>query len=296
MRFSIVLLMLIAAVCYLWGDDMRIVNTKTGKDITLQNMAKELANYDIIFFGEFHDNTTIHNLQKDLLPLIDGKKELILSFEMFERDVQPVLDSYLTGKITETTFLENSRPWGNYDPDYKPLIEYAKSHNLKAVAANVPRRYAGKMARLGLDFLDELEPEEMAWIAKSITAPDDAYKKAFFTTMDTGSDTHGMMTAQTDLENMYRAQCLKDDTMAESIVMAIQANPKAMLIHYNGDFHSRSFLGTVSRVQSALPKLKIAVISPIYEADLQLFKPVKEDLDSGNYLILLPVPEKGGDE
>ena len=55
--------------------------------------------------------------------------------------------------------------------------------------------------------------------------------------------------------------------MAESIVSALKMKPKARVIHFNGDFHSKSFLGTASRIQEMLPKKKVAVISPSSRED-----------------------------
>lgn len=292
MKQCLVMLLLLLGVTLVYAQDYRIVKAAGNKTISLQQMAKELKKYDLIFFGEFHDNSTLHHMQKELLPLIQDKKELILSFEMFERDVQDLLDAYLAGEISEADFLAGSRPWGNYDPDYKPLIEYAKANKLKALAANVPRRYAGKLARQGLSFREELDEHELDWISKEITAPDDEYKKAFLATMmGNGSEGHGMMGGNDALELMYLAQCLKDDTMAESIITAIKPKPKgkARVIHFNGDFHSHAFLGTVSRVRQDLPKLKIAVISPIYHPQWQSTSSQADKL-AGTYLIYLPEP------
>jgi len=292
----IFLLITLLSLSLAWADDLRIVQVKDGKTLTLQDLGKALEAYDLIFFGEFHDNSTLHQLERDILPLLDGKRELVLSFEMFERDVQSVLTDYVEGKIDEANFLENSRPWGNYDPDYKPLVEYAKEHKLKAIAANVPRIYAGKLARQGMEFLEELDAEERGWLAAKITAPDDAYKSAFYAYMGADSSPmHAMNAEMNTIEPMYQAQCLKDDTMAESIVFALKAKPKSRLIHFNGDFHSRAFLGTVSRVMEALPKLKIAVISPVYTPAWQTQNPNEDDNQAGTYIIFLPEPLEGGD-
>jgi hypothetical protein len=62
---------------------------------------------------------------------------------------------------------------------------------------------------------------------------------------------------------MFAAQCLKDDTMAESIFYFLQSHPKTQVIHYNGDFHSAAHLGTAEKLARLNPQLKIAVISPI---------------------------------
>src|SRR3954467_8455063 len=67
--------------------------------------------------------------------------------EMFERDVQIVLDEYLSDLITEQHFLASSRPWGNYKTDYRPLVELAKEKHLDVIAANAPRRYVNMVSR-----------------------------------------------------------------------------------------------------------------------------------------------------
>lgn len=293
MRFAIIIIILLM-VGMVQGKDLRIIRTENAKELDTAMLAKDLGKYDIIFFGEFHDNQALHQLQSDILPLLDSRNELILSFEMFERDVQSVLDAYLKGDISEEEFLAQSRPWGNYATDYRPLIEYAKLHTLPAVAANVPRVYAGKLARQGMSFMEELTDEERAWLAKDITAPEDAYQQAFYELM--GGQNSPMHAMNNNLLPLYQAQCLKDDTMAESIVEAMKAKPKAKLIHFNGDFHSHAFLGTVSRVRAALPKAKIAVISPIYTEEWQNIQLNSEDAKAGTHIIYLAQPREGDEE
>ncbi|MCD8480920.1 MAG: preprotein translocase subunit YajC [Candidatus Cloacimonetes bacterium] len=120
--------------------------------------------------------------------------------------------------------------------------------------------YAGRTARNGWDFVDNLPIEERKWIAQNLTAPLDKYREEFMLTMQRMGGDHF---SEGYLENYYQAQCMKDDTMAESIVMAMAYHKKSRVIHFNGVFHSQEFLGTVSRVRKALPKARIAVITPI---------------------------------
>lgn len=69
---------------------------------------------------------------------------------MFERDVQEVMDEYLTGCIRQQDMLQDSRPWPNYLSDYAPLVELAKANSIPVIAANAPRRYVGMVGRGGL--------------------------------------------------------------------------------------------------------------------------------------------------
>ena len=290
MKYIIVILIIIMNLAILSAEEYRIVDSRTGKTLSLQQMANELKKYDLIFFGEYHDNTTLHKLERELLPLLDTKRELILSLEMFERDVQSDLDAYIENWLTEDEFLAKSRPWSNYQDDYRPLIEYAKQKKLTVIAANIPRSIAGKMARTGPDFTDTLPEEDKKWLPNKISYPDDSYKKAFLETLE---NMHSPM-MNNNPDWLYQAQCLKDETMAESIVNALKMKPKARVLHFNCDFHSRYFSGTVSRVQEILPKMKIAVISPSYSENWQTANLTAEEKNAGTYIIFLPI--QGGEQ
>jgi uncharacterized iron-regulated protein len=264
-----------------------IIRSSDMSRIKLSELTEDLMQYDLIFFGEHHGNQDLHALQKDILPgLIRDERNLILSFEMWERDTQDLLDAFLKAEITEESFTDESRAWPNY-ADYRPLILFAKEHDLTSIAANVPRIYASRTAREGWDFVRDLPPNERELIAQDLTAPDDQYKKEFMHAMNAMS-AHTM--DRESMDRFYMAQTIKDDTMAESIVRALRSSPDSRLIHFNGDFHSRSFLGTVSRVREALPKIKIAVLTPARDSgNISDLKPeVAQAI--GTHIIVLPTP------
>lgn len=244
-------------------DDYKIYQAGNSKPVNIQKMAKKLAKYDVIFFGEWHDDVLLHELEAELLPLLSKNNEMAVSLEMFERDVQDILNKYLEDEISEASFLENSRPWPNYKSDYRPLVEYAKENKQDVLAANVPRRYAALINKQGVEALYTIPEEEKQFVAKELKTLDNQYKKQFMNTMMENMGHRNAMNMKGMLDNIYAAQCLKDDTMAESIHEYLQKNPKKQVIHYNGSFHSESHLGTANKLKLLNPKLKIAVISPI---------------------------------
>ena len=269
----------------------RIFSNNAGKDITLDELGRELMAYDVIFFGEEHGNPTLHQLQRELLPCLQKTgQSLILSFEMWERDTQSVLDAFLASEITEDDFVKRSRVWNNYPSDYRPLIMFAKEQQLQTIAANVPQVYAAMVARGGWDFIHDLPLEQRKMIATRLNAPDDAYRASFYETMNRMG---GHVFDKTILENYYKAQCMKDETMAESIYMALQEHPDARVLHFNGTFHSQDFLGTVARLQTLAPELKIAVISPMPHDDWRELMPDQNQIKAGTHLILLPKDNDG---
>lgn len=262
MKLFIIMIIITMSFGALHAQAYQLIEAKTGKKLSLQKMAGKLMKADVIFFGEYHDNDTIHQVQKELLPLLyKAKKKMIVSFEMFERDVQKDLDSYLEGGLSEEQFLERSRPWPNYSTDYKALLDFAKSKGLTVIAANVPRWIAGQVARASLASLEELSSEDKMNVAISIDASEGEYKQKFLATMQ-ANGMHNGFGDEALYERLYQAQCVKDDTMAESIAQYKERFPKSTIIHFNGDFHSAGRLGTVERLKNRMPKLIIMVISP----------------------------------
>src|SRR3990172_13241776 len=122
---------------------MQYLMTNQGKLLSLEEAFEFLMDYNVIFIGEVHELRVAHEAELAILTgLSEGDPNLVLALEMFERDVQYILDAYLKGQISEHTFLERSRPWPNYQEDYRPLIELAKKQGIPVIAANVPRRAA----------------------------------------------------------------------------------------------------------------------------------------------------------
>ncbi len=281
--------LLLLVACELFAVEITILSSETKARLELQELGQDLRNYDVIFFGEWHGEKPLHKLQRELLAELQrDDRALILSFEMWERHSQEYMDAYLADEISEAEFIKLSEAWSNYE-DYQPLIHFAKEHKLKVVAANVPRPYASRTAKEGWDFVRKLPREERLLIAGKLTAPADDYRKAFFQTM---GDMSAHPLKAENLEKMYQAQCIKDDTMAESIAFALKENPAAQVLHFNGDFHSRNFLGTVSRLQSAMPALKIAVLSPLWAENMDKFELDNKAAAAGTHIILLPSPDK----
>ena len=268
-------------------QEYKIIDSKLNSEIELKEMVEKLGDYDVIFFGEFHENRILHALEFELLKMFHtNNKNLIVSMEMFERDVQKILDKYLSNEISEEEFLKNSRPWPNYETDYKPLIEFAKENELTVVAANIPRRYANMISKQGLNALDSLSLDEKNFVTKKHIVFEDEYKERFIKTMKeemvhSSKMPKGLMM---NFDLLYAAQCIKDDTMAESILKYHRIPPRRKVIHFNGDFHSAKHLGTAQKIQVLEPMLKVAVISPLGCEDEFIWE--DENLLKGEFLIL----------
>ncbi len=253
----------------------RIVSPAVRSDVTMPQMLDRLSHADVVFFGEQHDDLETHRAEAETLDAISRLgRPVVLSLEMFERDVQPVLNDYLAGRINEPDFLARTRPWANYATGYRHLIELARAHHWPVVAANVPRPLASAVGRKGIAALDSLTPAEHLAAARETVCPMDDYYARFMNEMHAlstgsgGSADPGGSLPTAMAERFYLAQCVKDETMAESIVKAKHAAPRdAIVVHFDGAFHSDYAQGTVARVERREPSWDVVVISAVPVTD-----------------------------
>ena len=254
----------------------RIVLPATRAAITHDRMIEHVARADVVFFGEQHGDPETHRAETAILDALGRTgRPLILSLEMFERDVQRVVDDYLAGRVSEADFLARSRPWPRYATDYRPLVELAKARGWPIIAANVPRPVASAVARGGLGALDTLSAANRVHAARTLSCPADDYRARFLEEMRghvpaSGSavESSGDSLPTAAAERFYVSQCVKDETMAESIVDALRRAPRnAIVLHVNGAFHSDYAQGTVERVRRRVPDRALVVISAIPARD-----------------------------
>lgn len=165
------------------------VYTADGTAIDLDAIVAAMDTVQVAFIGEQHDDPIAHALQATLLTEAyalarQQDRPMALSLEMFERDVQPIVDEYLAGLITEQHFRDDARPWQNYETDYRPLVEFAKAHAMPVLAANAPRRYVNRVSRLGPDALADLPPTALATLPPlPYPGPSPAYREAWMSLM-----------------------------------------------------------------------------------------------------------------
>ena len=215
----------------------------------------EAERYDILFVGENHGAQETHDAERIILTgLSERHPNLVLALEMFERDVQAVLDDYLTGSLPENQFLELARPWPNYQEDYRPLIEFAKANSISVIAANVPRRAAAAVAAA-----NEVSADVMG--VDSDDLPDTLhldsadYFERFKAMIQGMSDAAPMK--RMHIDGLYKAQVLKDAVMAASLEPFLDRP----ILFCCGQFHCDYHLGIPYQLEKNFPGLNIAVIT-----------------------------------
>ncbi len=264
----------------------KIYNLRTQKSTDLKTIVDDFAKADVILFGEEHNDSIAHLAEADFLKLahLQLKDKLSLSLEMFESDVQLILNEYLSGLIKEKNLIKDARVWNNYE-DYKPLLDFALAQKISVIAANAPSRYTNLVSRKGLASLNSLSNEAKRFIAPlPIDTLAGKYHENFISLMG-GNHMGGMQ--------IYQAQNVWDATMAHFINEEVKKGKK--VLHINGRFHSDEKLGIAAQLlnieKKSGRKIKTLNISCFSSEDYE--NPNLEKYTYlGDYLILTPPASK----
>jgi uncharacterized iron-regulated protein len=284
--------------------DFVLVETQMGdvapRVVSLDEVIDDLAQYDVVFVGEAHGHATNHFVQSKLFSGLYGhNNDIALSMEQFERSAQPIVDQYLAGEIGEETLKHEGNAWDHYSQSYRPMVEFAKQNGLSVIASEVPGNMVSCVGEEGPAFLDRLEGEPRNWIATELHLQDGPYKDRYYSFLEKTAGHsvggEGMTEEEKAEQRFYRfaAQVSRDDTMAESIALHLDANPGRKVMHIDGSFHSAALLGTVERLKIYKPELTVANVHPVLVEDPE--NPVFDAslVGEGQYLLIIyPVPKQ----
>lgn len=274
-----------------------------GSPASLDDVVAAMGSHEVVYVGETHDDPTAHFLENELLtrayatygaPAAESGAEarpIALSLEFFQRDVQPILDEYLDGLITEKAFLKDSRPWPRYETDYRPMIEFSRENELAVVAANSPRRYASRVTLHGRESLADLSAEAKAtlaplpygeaseeyraqWIQMIIKVMEEERMKcgepipeAELAALPSGGNAHGNMGGQ------LHSQVLWDATMAYWLTDHLVRHPDALVLHMVGSFHVARGTGIPEQVERYRPGTSSMIVMLRAVSDIDAFEP-----------------------
>ncbi len=245
----------------------RIYSVKLAKEVSINDIADDMKNNDVLFYGEEHNDSVTHYLENKIFETLFQKysNTMTLSMEMFERDVQLIMNEYLTSDIRERNFKKDARVWSNYR-DYRPMVEFCKTNKLDVICANAAGRYSNLAGRKGQNALMKLPLE-----SKKFFAPlpyDTASGKYYAKLMDlsghgTSTDTAKRATPVTGMGNfsLITAQSLWDATMAYSISEYLKLHKTKKVFQVNGRFHSDERFAVVTQLKKYSPKTRVLVIS-----------------------------------
>lgn len=232
-----------------------------GRDIETDSFLESIAKCRLVFLGEIHSVPQIVALQAAVMAKmasLPGKLHVI--FEHFSFEMQEILEDYQSNEITFEEMVDRYKDIGteghNLQP-YKPLLEHAKQceeGTVKLHAGFVPRTYARQLMK---------ESESAAlkaasqWLQPNTTRLEGSeFHYNLFESMLSGRNIHDGTPPVDQFQGIFKAQLLKDITMAYKINSLIrESNEEERFLVIAGNGHLSYYQGVPERVLAENPHL-----------------------------------------
>lgn len=236
----------------------QIVATRDGKVSTIDDIAKAADGKRFIFLGENHATRPHQQLQADIIAaLVKRGRKVAIGLEMYTRPKQDWLDQWSAGTLEEADFLEKSEwktQWGYPFEFYKPVFDVAKSNKLPMIALNVPRdwvRQVGRKGPMGLTTEAKLQ------LPAELFLGNQSHRDVFAALMG------GHPPTGPAGENMYSAQVLWDEGMADTALKWLErtpTDPQTVFVVIAGSGHVMYSQGINYRIQRRTKQRGITVV------------------------------------
>lgn len=267
-----------------WPGQIR--DLRNNSTATVADVARAAAGHRFVYLGESHDQLSHHKMQAAVIDaLVAAGRDVIVGFEMLTRPVQDRLDGWTLGWWSEDEFLRQidwQTQWGMDFALYRPVFEAVRRHRLPMVALNVPRAWVRTVGREGFGALGE---EERAQVPEPYLG--NADHRAVFSALMGGHPTGGRG------ENIYAAQVLWDEAMADSALRYLDRFPRSrntVMVMIVGSGHAMYGQGINWRVWRRTGELGLSLI--MTTAD----RPITVSRGLGDFVFVAPSADAGGQE
>lgn len=240
-------------------DSTLTIYSRSGDRVPLEDIVEAAKGKKLVCVGELHGQSESHRMEALLLKALHAMhgEQLALGMEMFEADVQPIIKEYFLGLINTKSFESESRVWNNY-ADYRPIVEFAKTHGIALIATNIPRRYANSVYHHDIGVIDQFPEYALQFMPELPLQVD--------TTLQSYQALKNMVPGHAGQKMLY-SQAIKDATMAKNIERQLEDHD--CVLHLNGAYHTDHKEGIISHLRQ-LAADDILVLTTILDENLDL--------------------------
>ena len=184
-----------------------------------------MAGRAVVLLGEQHDDMDHHRWQLQTLATLHTlRPSMVIGFEMFPRRVQPALDRWVAGELTEAEFLQQAewgKVWSMPAELYLPLFHFARLNRIPMLALNIDAELTRRIADKGWDGVPEGEREGVGRPAAALPAYEDflfeIHSQHAHMRMH-GKDEGKPARSDAGFRNFVESQLAWDRAMAEALV------------------------------------------------------------------------------
>ncbi len=207
------------------------VSPKTGEPIAATEVIADAAKAPAVLLGEQHDRADNHLWQLAVSEQIFAlRRDIVMGFEMFPARLDPVLEEWSQGKLSEDEFLEKAEwktVWG-FDPElYMPLFRFCKENQILMIGLNCRRAL---VSEVGADTWEGVPMENREGLTPACPASP-AYREYLFQITGGVRETRKAQSADDpNFDRFVRAQQTWDRAFACRIAdVALQPNPPLVI-------------------------------------------------------------------
>ncbi len=223
------------------AESIRLLDGKTGEDLALASIVKNLKPGSVVLLGEQHGFKFHAEQQLQVIKMAQEMGRLAsVGLEFFEYPFQPQVHDWRVGDLGEADFLSQIG-WGSISFDFYRAQARAPRLGIEGLLAlNAPRRLTSKVARAGLA---SLTPAEQALLPPRFERGNARYFERF-------KEAIGHLPDPTKAENYFMAQSIWDDTMAWRAADFLRLHPEQILFVVVGEFHVQYGGGLPDRLRA----------------------------------------------
>jgi uncharacterized iron-regulated protein len=226
---------------------------------TLNTIIPRLAEKQVVFIGETHDQFAHHLAQLEIIRRLHAiHDDLVIGVEYFQVPFQQALDAYITGQSTEEELLKQTEYFERWRFDYRlyrPIMRYAREHSIPLIALNIPAEISRKVARSGIE---SLSAAERAQIPREIDRSDQAYRERLRAVFETH---RARDAAPGSFDHFVDSQLLWDEGMAETAAKYLRRHPGRHMVILAGSGHLLYGSGIPRRLLRRVPLASTIVIN-----------------------------------
>ena len=221
---------------------------------------RKAAQSRVVLLGEHHAQGDHQRWElHTLVALHTLNPNMAIGFEMFPRQVQPILDSWIAGELSEAAFLEQTgwQQFWNFDAKYyMPLFHFARMNQVPIYALNVSRELVKKVRKQGWQNISEADREGVT----DPSPPGEGYKNLLISIYQQhGAHKPGAKKGEKDtradlespgFKRFLQGQTLWDAAMAQLIFREVEKDPSLLFVGVMGSGHVVNDYGIPDQLKS----------------------------------------------
>lgn len=252
-------------------DGRAVVSVTTGELSGLRDVARDLASVRHVYVGELHDSAPHHAVQLEVAELLrQAGRRVTIGVEWLPASANPALEAWVAGRGDEAALLRAvdwQHAWGQSFDLFRPIFAFARRYGVPLVGLN-PAAGLAEAVAVGRTLPPALQAQ-----LPPLDTGNEPHRKAFLQRFlqHASAHGHGHPFSPAILDRYYRAQLVRDETMALGVLAL--AREDTTVVVFAGLGHIDNSLGIPERAAAGLAGQPGAgpfrIVLPLLPGELQ---------------------------